>query len=83
MEVIETQQKLIELHKKEAAAQINVIIKQHIEMVHHLKQLSSIQHDIAQQLERHHQAIETIHIGLGLKKDLSYYSYDLMNVKEN
>ena len=83
MEAIERKQILIESRKKESTNQIKVIIEQHIEIVHHLKQLSSVQGDIAQQLLKHHEAIETLHIGLGLKEDLSYYSFDLMNAEEH
>ena len=60
-----------------------VITTQHVEIVKHIKQLSVMQSEIAQQLVKQHEDIEALYIGLGLKKDLSYYSFDMMNAEEH
>jgi len=83
VEKIEKNQTLIEKHKEETAAQLSAIIKQHVEIIGHIKQISNVQGEIAQQLVKQHEDIETLYIGLGLKKDLSYYSFDMMNAEEH
>lgn len=83
VERIEENQTLIEKHKEETAAQMSAIIKQHMEIINHIKQISNVQGEIAQQLVKQHEDIETLYIGLGLKKDLSYYSFDMMNAEEH
>lgn len=54
-----------------------------MEIINHIKQISNVQGEIAQQLVKQHEDIETLYIGLGLKKDLSYYSFDMMNAEEH
>lgn len=83
VERIEESQTLIEKHKEETAAQMSAIIKQHMEIINHIKQISNVQGEIAQQLVKQHEDIETLYVGLGLKKDLSYYSFDMMNAEEH
>ena len=83
VERIEENQTLIEKHKEETAAQLNRIIIQHVEIIGHIQQISIVQGEIAQQLVKQHEDIETLYIGLGLKKDLSYYSFDMMNAEEH
>lgn len=83
VERIEENQTLVEKHKEETAAQMSAIIKQHMEIINHIKQISNVQGEIAQQLVKQHEDIETLYIGLGLKKDLSYYSFDMMNAEEH
>ena len=83
VERIEENQTLIEKHREETAAQMSAIIKQHMEIINHIKQISNVQGEIAQQLVKQHEDIETLYIGLGLKKDLSYYSFDMMNAEEH
>ena len=83
MEKIEKNQTLIERHREDISAQLSAIVEQHLKIVSHIKQLSNVQGEIAQQLVKQHEDIETLYIGLGLKKDLSYYSFDMMNAEEH
>jgi len=42
-----------------------------------------LQTDIANQILQQHESVEELYKALGLKKDLSYYSFDLMNQEEH
>ena len=55
------------------------IIKNHMEIAVQLKQIAQLQGDIAKQVISQHQETEALMKGLGLKKDLSYYSFNLHN----
>ena len=58
---------------------IETIVKQHVEIVTAIKSLSQVQSDIAQQVLSQHAETQELYKALGLKKDLSYYSYNLQN----
>lgn len=83
METIEKKQSLVETNELVMSNRINLIVKQHVEIVSHIKQISDMQSEIAKQLVKQHEDIESLYIGLGLKKELSYYSFDLMNAEEH
>ena len=57
------------------------IIKQHELIVKQLGQVSMLQADIAKQVVLQHDETEALMKGLGLKKDLSYYSFNLHKEK--
>ena len=63
--------------------QNELVIKQHLEIVSNLKSMSNLQNEIAQQVINQHEETETLYKMLGLKKDLSYYSFNLMNEEEH
>ena len=56
-----------------------LIVKQHLEMIQQVKQLSLLQADIAKQIVAQHEETDQLYKALGLKKDLSYYSFILYN----
>ena len=56
-----------------------LIVKQHLEMIQQVKQLSLLQADIAKQIVAQHEETDQLYKALGLKKDLSYYSFNLYN----
>ena len=58
---------------------LDEIVRQHLEIVKQVKQISILQSDIAKQVINQHQETEALLKGLGLKKDLSYYSFNLHN----
>jgi len=64
-------------------AQLDIIIKQHVDLVKQIKMISMLQTDIANQILQQHESVEELYKALGLKKDLSYYSFDLMNQEEH
>lgn len=55
---------------------MELIIKQHLEVVDQIKQISMLQADIAKQIINQHEDTEQLYKALGLKKDLSYYSFN-------
>ena len=59
------------------------IVRQHLEIIAQVKQISVLQTDIAKQVITQHQETEALMKGLGLKKDLSYYSFNLHNQEGN
>ncbi len=64
-------------------AEMEIIVQQHLELVKQIKMVSMLQSDIAQQVVRTHESTEELYKALGLKKDLSYYSFDIMNGEEH
>jgi len=64
-------------------AQNDIIAKQHHEILNNMKHLSSLQGEIAQQVILQHESLEQLYVALGVKKDLSYYSFDMMNAEEH
>ena len=62
---------------------MNIIVDQHIELMKQIKLVSMLQTDIANQIVQQHESLEELYKVLGLKKDLSYYSFNLMNEKEH
>ena len=60
----------LELQIEEMTHQKKMIISQ-------LSQITQIQGEIAKQVVNQHESTEALMKGLGLKKDLSYYSFNL------
>ena len=54
-----------------------IIVKQHLDMIDQLKSISLLQADIAKQIVNQHEETDQLYKALGLKKDLSYYSFNL------
>lgn len=76
----------IEEHQEQAGLvneQMEVIAKQHIDIIMQIKQVSQLQAEIAQQVVNQHKDVESLYIALGLKKDLSYYSFNIMDAEEH
>ena len=73
----------IETQMETMKTQHDLLIKQHIEMVSNLKSMSNLQSEIAQQVINQHEETESLYKALGLKKDLSYYSFNIMNEEEH
>ena len=57
--------------------QIEVAIHQQKMIVTQIAQVAQLQADIAKQVVTQHHETEALMKGLGLKKDLSYYSFNL------
>ena len=76
---LEEDQKKVELME----TKLNLIASQHIEVVANLKAVANMQNEIAQQILLEHEKIEELYKALGLKKDLSYYSYNIMDAQEH
>ena len=62
---------------------MEIIVQQHVEMMHQMKMIGMLQTDIASQIVKQHEETEGLYKALGLKKDLSYYSFNLMNEEEH
>jgi len=56
---------------------LDEVVRQHLEIIKQVKQVSLLQSDIAKQVINQHEETEALMKGLGLKKDLSYYSFNL------
>lgn len=63
--------------------QNDLIAKQHLEILASLKSVSTLQSEIAKQVINQHEETEALYKVLGLKKDLSYYSFNIMNEEEH
>jgi len=74
----EEQKTVAQMEKK-----VELIATQHIEMFANLKAMANMQNEIAQQVLLEHEKTEELYKVLGLKKDLSYYSFDMMNAEEH
>jgi hypothetical protein len=76
----------IEEHQEQVGLvneQMEVIAKQHIDIIMQIKQVSQLQAEIAQQVVNQHKDVESLYIALGLKKSLSQYSFNMMNEEEH
>ena len=62
---------------------LDLITAQHIELVANIKSMANIQNEIANQIVSEHEKVEELYKALGLKKDLSYYSFNIMNAEEH
>lgn len=60
-----------------------LLVKQQANIISQLRQITTIQGEIAQQVVKQHEEIESLYKALGLKKDLSHYSYNIMNAEEH
>ena len=63
--------------------QFKLIAEQHAIVVKNMHSLSLLQQDIAKQIVQQHQDVEALYLALGLKKDLSYYSFNIMDAEEH
>ena len=79
MEKIET--KVVETKKLED--QLKLILDQHATMIKNVHSISLLQQDIAKQIVKQHEDVHNLYIALGLKKELSYYSFNMMDAKEH
>ena len=55
------------------------IIRQHLELIKQIRQISTVQAEMTKQIVKQHEDTETLLKALGIQKDLSYYSFDLCN----
>ena len=62
---------------EELESHIEEIAQQHTMVVTQLSHVAQLQGDIAKQVVNQHNETEALMKGLGLKKDLSYYSFNL------
>lgn len=62
---------------------MEIITQQHLDIIKQIKMVSMLQSDIANQVVKQHEDLETLYIALGLKKDLSYYSFNIMDAEEH
>ena len=75
------EQKMVET--EELKTQMKTIVSQHATLVKNINSLSLLQQDIAKQIVQQHEEVQALYLALGLKKDLSYYSFDIMNREEH
>ena len=77
-EKVEVIQKAHEEKMKDHDSQMEIIVRQHLELIRNVKGITQVQGDIAKQILNQHEEMEQLLKALGLKKDLSYYSYNIM-----
>lgn len=63
--------------------EMKILVKQHLELLKQIKLVSSMQTELANQIVRNHEDTEALYKALGLKKDLSYYSFNMMDMEEH
>ena len=76
---VETQ--VVEIQNLEK--QFKLIAEQHAIVVKNMHSLSMLQQDIAKQIVQQHEEVQALYLALGLKKDLSYYSFNISNMEEH
>jgi len=79
-------EKIQEIHNSKLQHQdekLKLIIKQHLELVASVKALGQVQGDIAKQLVKQHEDTEALYTALGLKQDISHYSFNMMDAEEH
>ena len=68
---------------KDLEEQLKAITKQHAILIANVHSLTTLQGDIAKQIVQQHEDVQALYLALGLKKDLSYYSFDISNMEEH
>ena len=68
---------------KNLEVQMEQIVEQQAVVLKNIRSLSNLQGDIAKQIVQQHQDVEALYLALGLKKDLSYYSFNIMDAEEH
>ena len=68
---------------KKIEDQMEQLLKHHAMMLTNIRQLSDMQGDIAKQLVQQNEEVQALYLALGLKKPLSYYSFDITNAEEH
>ena len=68
---------------KHLETKMDTVLEQHSTLVKTVSALSMLQQDIAKQIVQQHQDVEALYLALGLKKDLSYYSFNITNMEEH
>ena len=68
---------------KKIEEQLILLAEQHSIILKSVHSLSTLQQDIAKQIVKQHQDVEALYLALGLKQDLSYYSFDMTNTEEH
>ena len=68
---------------KHLETKMDTVLEQHSTLVKNVSALSMLQQDIAKQIVQQHQDVEALYLALGLKKDLSYYSFNITNMEEH
>ena len=68
---------------KKLEEQMVKVMEQHAVIIKNVHSLSNLQGDIAKQIVQQHEEVQALYLALGLKKDLSYYSFDIMNAEEH
>ena len=63
--------------------QFKLIAEQHAIVVKNMHSLSLLQQDIAKQIVQQHEEVQALYLALGLKKELSYYSFNISNMEEH
>ena len=79
--VVKLEEKVDEATKIEE--QLVLLAEQHAIILKSVHQLSTLQQDIAKQIVQQHQDVEALYLALGLKKDLSYYSFNITDAEEH
>ena len=79
--VVKLEEKVDETKKIEE--QLVLLAEQHAIILKSVHQLSTLQQDIAKQIVQQHQDVEALYLALGLKKDLSYYSFNITDAEEH
>jgi len=72
---------LVETKKLED--QLQQILEQHKTLIGNVHALSTLQGDIAKQVVQQNEEVQALYLAFGLKKDLSYYSFNIMNEEEH
>ena len=68
---------------KKIEEQVELFTEQQAILIKNVHALSLLQQDIAKQIVQQHEDVEALYLALGLKKDLSYYSFNMMDAEEH
>ena len=72
---------LVETKKLEE--QMQKLVEQHVVILKNINAVSSLQGDIAKQIVQQQEEVQALYLALGLKKDLSYYSFNILDAEEH
>ena len=72
---------MTEIEKTEE--QLSLLMEQQSLILKSVHSLSNLQQDIAKQLVQQHKDVDALYLALGLRKDLSHYSFNMADEEEH
>ena len=71
------------METKKIEDQMEQLLEHHAMILKNIRSLADVQGDIAKQVVQQNEEVQALYLALGLKKDLSYYSFNMMHEEEH
>jgi len=75
--------KILERNQKALSETLALVSSQHVDLIKQQRQVAKIQQQLAEQIVIQQEQMEELLLALGIKKPLSYYSYNMQDAPGN